>query len=78
MTKKRPFYLDWLSWAEDDIKYAKKALRDQDCICPALFSTQQCAEKALKAFYCYFNTSEGYWFVSVCHAELVSASILPM
>jgi hypothetical protein len=34
-------YREWLAWAEDDIKYAKKALRDEECICPALFSVQQ-------------------------------------
>ncbi len=53
MIKRSTIYLDWINCSEDDLAYAKKALRDEECICPALFSTQQCAEKALKAYLAY-------------------------
>jgi HEPN domain-containing protein len=59
-------YLLWLWIAEnEDLFMAKLALKEEQGIGSAFFHLQQCAEKALKAFYCYFNTSEGYWFMSV-------------
>ena len=41
----------WLLFAEDDLKAAKRMLYDKEIILgPALYHTQQCAEKALKAY----------------------------
>ena len=40
---------DWLCKAEEDLLAAKSLLRDE-ILGPALYHTQQCAEKALKAY----------------------------
>ncbi len=45
---------EWLSFAEDDLKAAKLMLFNEEIILgPALYHTQQCAEKAIKAFLIY-------------------------
>ncbi len=42
---------EWLVFAEQDLKSAKIILKSNESIIgPALFHTQQCAEKALKAY----------------------------
>jgi HEPN domain-containing protein len=42
---------DWLCVAEDDLKAAKKLTSGTDIhLAPAIFHTQQCMEKALKAY----------------------------
>lgn len=51
--KKNASHKDWLLFATNDIRLAKKALHDEECVCPALHLTQQAAEKALKAFLAY-------------------------
>lgn len=49
---------EWLHFAHMDLKSAK-LLAENDLLSPALFHTQQCAEKALKA-YPDFYTSASY------------------
>ncbi len=45
---------EWLFIAEDDLRGAKKLIAGDDpVISPAIFHTQQCAEKALKAYLAY-------------------------
>jgi len=46
---------EWLMIAEQDLALAKFVLNDEDesIITPAIFHTQQCAEKALKAYLVY-------------------------
>jgi HEPN domain-containing protein len=46
-------YQEWFVIAEEDLRFAKMALRDEQCIAPAIFHTQQCAEKALKGYLVY-------------------------
>ncbi len=42
---------EWLWFAEQDLKAAQKLVREDEVILlPAVFHSQQCAEKALKAF----------------------------
>ncbi len=55
MIKKSFAYLDWLAYAEEDLVLDKLALKEEQGIGPALFLTQQCAEKALKAFLAFNN-----------------------
>lgn len=43
----------WLSYAENDLKIAKILLQEDAVISSSFFLTQQCAEKALKAFLIY-------------------------
>jgi len=43
-------YVQWLTFAEYDLEVAKIILKKDRCIPPAIFHTQQCGEKALKAF----------------------------
>ncbi len=40
----------WLTIAAYDLEIAKIILKEDRCIPPAIFHTQQCAEKAFKAF----------------------------
>ena len=44
------FYKQWLNLADEDLHVVKKVLGDDMCMHVAIFHTQQCAEKALKAF----------------------------
>jgi len=53
--KKNAYYLRWLALADEDLRFVKKALRDEDCINVAIFHAQQCAEKALKSFLAFHN-----------------------
>lgn len=50
---KIPEYQEWLAIAEDDLELSKIILKEGRCIPPAIFHTQQCAEKALKAYLIY-------------------------
>lgn len=53
MAKKsmKPKHEDWLAIADQDLYAAAKLLRDDDStLAPSIFHTQQCAEKALKAY----------------------------
>lgn len=52
---KIPEYLEWLTIAEDDLELARIILKEGRCIPPAIFHTQQCAEKALKAYLTYMQ-----------------------
>ena len=47
-------YEEWLYKAEQDLKSAKLLLANK-LTSPAIYHTQQCAEKALKAFLAYKN-----------------------
>ncbi|KKQ33619.1 MAG: hypothetical protein US49_C0001G0299 [candidate division TM6 bacterium GW2011_GWF2_37_49] len=40
----------WLNYAENDLRVAKISMKEDAVISSAFFLTQQCAEKALKAF----------------------------
>lgn len=46
---------EWLFLAEQDLKLAKMVLKnsEESIILPAMFHTQQCAEKALKGYLVY-------------------------
>lgn len=45
---------EWIDYADGDLKAALKLLRPPEIMIPsALYHTQQCAEKALKAFLIY-------------------------
>lgn len=47
---------EWLKFAANDLRAAEKLAHDDDpVIGPAMFLTQQCAEKALKAFLAHHN-----------------------
>lgn len=49
-----PKHEEWLSIAEHDLIAAKRLIKDDDCtLAPAIFHTQQCAEKAFKAYLAY-------------------------
>jgi HEPN domain-containing protein len=53
MAKKstRPVHEEWLEIANQDLYAAAKLLQDDDrTLAPSIYHTQQCAEKALKAF----------------------------
>lgn len=43
----------WLAYAENDLKVAKISFNEDAILSSAFFLTQQCAEKALKAFLIY-------------------------
>ena len=58
MVKKsmKPVHEDWLSVAGEDLYAATKLLKDDDTtLAPSIYHTQQCAEKALKAFLVFNN-----------------------
>jgi HEPN domain-containing protein len=50
-----PKHEEWLQFAEDDLKAAsRRMLSPKEIVLgPALYHTQQCAEKALKAYLVY-------------------------
>ena len=45
----------WLSYAQNDLKIAKISYQEDAILSSAFFLTQQCAEKALKAFLIFHN-----------------------
>lgn len=49
-----PDYIDWLLWANYDLKTSQILLQQAEILVPPLlYHSQQCAEKSFKAYLCF-------------------------